>query len=122
MVRVLGGKWLVEHRGKGADAIQGKARGELAPGFCERWGLAMSFRVDLKFGVHTAGSLCRAWCHKAQHGLLILELFAGVPRGRAFSASDLAAYVEPPDVAIVLVDTPKELLARTKVLRAYGLP
>lgn len=65
--RILGGKWLMEHKGKVSDQVCGYAR-KWTHAWCSKfkWPRQRGFAFG-KFGREAAHMLCREWCCRAQH-------------------------------------------------------
>lgn len=68
-IKVFGGGWLMQHRGRAFDAVQGLARSPEAIDFCQRRGVQRSMRfAAAEFGLSLAHILARAYVSRMEYG------------------------------------------------------
>ena len=95
-VKVLGGKWTMEHKGVGADAIQGLARSREALQFCLKFKVPKSSRYEIAtYGEEAAALFARTWVAKMQ---AFFNLWHSASEAiEAFSQEQYTSWVEPSD-------------------------
>jgi hypothetical protein len=115
--RVLGGAWLLKHKGIPFDAIQGYARTELAKDFCTKGGLQKTMRFDhTLYGGPACGILARGWCHKMQW-LFNNYLDSSVPAKAAAAAIAASEYPEESEFSTMASDAAGKLAVRVRQIR-----
>lgn len=114
-VTVLGGAWLLEHRGIPFDAVQGAARGAMAKDFCRRRQAQVTMRFDLgAYGQDACGVLARAWCHRMQHHFN-LELESPLGANVRFDAALGSGYQEPTEFTRLAESRPSDRALQKRV-------
>ena len=92
--RVRGRRVATASEAAGAHALQAVARTELGKHFCDRRGLASTFKCTMSVhGVHS-GILCRSWCHRMQH-FFDAEMESIEGWDSVFTQEMVGTYIEP---------------------------
>ncbi|CAK0797403.1 unnamed protein product, partial [Prorocentrum cordatum] len=95
LLKVLGGKWCMEHYGVPFDAFKGEAHGEMAIDFAERYLRGATARFNISFYTIPGAHLCaETWCCKAQH--FFDRRLASGARDYVFTEQDVMEYTETP--------------------------
>jgi len=97
-VKVLGGAWTIEHKGVGADAIQGHARGQEAIAFCNSLKVPQSARYETRtYGEEAAGIFARNWTSNTQ---AFMNIWLDAKQSlTAFSQEHYSPWTEPSEFA-----------------------
>lgn len=99
VVTLLGGKWAMERKGVPFAAFQGKVKDNtLADSWCLNYSMQRTARFEISmYGEEVASTLAHGWCDRMQH---FFQLWANSGQERySYTAEDVAAYTEPPEVA-----------------------
>ena len=108
-VAVLGGAWTQRHLNVPFDALQGRARSEVARQFCKDHGLQNSARYNFKkYGERVAGALANEWVRRMGH---LLDSFLRHDGSEQWILSDAPPY-SPPEL---FTDIVKDANAASRV-------
>ena len=114
-VRILKGKWTLEHTGELADYCLGEHKGKDAKRFCQRYQLQDNMRFSMHlYGDREAYCMAAAWCSKMSH---LYEVYlAQANEDYIFADADIASWDTPADyVEYCAAMNPKQLSGARKI-------